>query len=70
MINLPKRTTSMTTEFVSLPIKKIRAISATADRKVAAIAYVTKDHAGFDESDIVISLECGAHSRTLFQKRE
>ena len=44
----------MLTNFISAPIEKIRDVSASSERKVAAIAYVTKDHAQFGDSDIVI----------------
>lgn len=44
----------MSTEFIPNPIKKISSLSASSERKTAAVAYVTKDHAGFGESDLVI----------------
>ena len=44
----------MFTEFIPNPFKKISNLSASSERKTAAVAYVTKDHAGFGESDLVI----------------
>ena len=52
----------MTTEFISTPIKHIRNAANNSERKVAAIAYVTKDHAEFGDSDIVI---CDASDRAI-----
>lgn len=49
-----KESVSMPTEFIADPINKIRTVAAESERKVAAIAYVTKDHGGFGEFDIVI----------------
>lgn len=44
----------MKTQFISDPIKKVNELASVSQRKVAAIAYVTKDHARFCDSDIVI----------------
>ena len=44
----------MSSEFISDPIQKITDVSSSSERRVAAVAYVTKDHAGFGESDVVI----------------
>ncbi len=60
----------MTTEFISDPIKKIVAISAESARKIAAIAYVTKDHAVFGKFDVVIcdASDGAIQSRTTCRK--
>lgn len=52
----------MTSRFVASPIKEIRAVAQSAERKVAAIAYVTKDHADLAKSDILV---CDASNRAI-----